>query len=166
MAIPAPLELYRDHVQDDWIDYNGHMNVAYYVLAFDRATDAFLTYLGLDSAHRDATGGTTFTVEAHVTYQREMRQGAPLRVSTRLLGFDAKRVHYFQQMHHGVEGYLAATCEWLMLYVDLSTRRTAALPEAVAGRLAAIAKAHAALPMPPEVGRAIRAPLASAGRGA
>jgi acyl-CoA thioester hydrolase len=158
MTIPTPLELFRDRVQDNWIDYNGHMNVAYYVLAFDRATDAFLTYLGLDAAHREATGGSTFTVEAHITYQREMQKGAALRVSTRLLGFDAKRVHYFQQMYHADKGYLAATCEWLMLYVDLNTRRSAPIPAAAMQRLGEILESHSTLPLPSEVGHVIRTP--------
>jgi acyl-CoA thioester hydrolase len=158
MTIPTPLELFRDRVQDNWIDYNGHMNVAYYVLAFDRATDAFLTYLGLDAAHREATGGSTFTVEAHITYQREMQKSAALRVSTRLLGFDAKRVHHFQQMYHADKGYLAATCEWLMLYVDLNTRRTAPIPAAAMQRLGEILESHSTLPLPSEVGHVIRTP--------
>jgi acyl-CoA thioester hydrolase len=159
MTIDAPLELHAEQVRDEWIDYNGHMNVAYYVLAFDHATDAFLDYLGLDAAHRDATGGSTFTVEAHVTYQNELRRGDPLRISTHLLGYDVKRIHYFQQMRHATEGFVAATCEWLMLYVDLNTRRTAAMPPALMDRLAEILAAHGALPRPPEVGRTIRAPV-------
>ena len=62
MTIPAPLEIYRAVVEPDWIDYNGHMNVAYYVLVFDRATDAFLDYIGLDDALRAAAGSSTFSV--------------------------------------------------------------------------------------------------------
>ena len=72
MPVPAPLDLHREPVRPEWIDYNGHMNVAYYLLAFDHACDAFLDYMGMDDASRARTGGTTFTVEAHVTYQREV----------------------------------------------------------------------------------------------
>ena len=83
MIIAAPLRLYRDKVRSDWIDVNGHMNVGYYSVVFDFATDAFLDYVGLDVAYREATGGSTFTVETHLTYQQELRDGAPLAFDTR-----------------------------------------------------------------------------------
>ena len=158
MTVPAPLEIYRAVVEPDWIDYNGHMNVAYYVLVFDRATDAFLDYLGLDEALRNATGSSTFSVEAHITYQREVAEGDPLRFTTQLLGYDQKRIHYIHHMYHAAEGYLAATIEWMSLHIDLEQRRVAPLPPAVMARLAEVLAAHQALPLPDEVGRVIRRP--------
>lgn len=86
------LELHTESVRTEWIDYNGHMNVAYYVLAFDHATDAFLDYLGMDEHYRDERRCSVFTAEAHVTYDREVRLGDPLRFTTQLLDWDAKRV--------------------------------------------------------------------------
>lgn len=163
MSVAAPLELHREHVHADWIDYNGHMNVAYYLLAFDHATDAFFDFLGLDEAYRTASGNSTFAVEAHVTYQRELGEGDGMRFTTQLLGFDHKRIHFIHHMYQAEEGFLAATAEWLSLHVDMRRRRVARMPEALAGRLAEVHAAHGALPVPPEVGRVIGCPVPEAG---
>ncbi|MGF1612059.1 MAG: thioesterase family protein [Kiloniellales bacterium] len=160
MTHDAPLELYRGTVLPDWIDYNGHMNVAYYLMAFDQATDAFLDYLGLDDAHREASGGSTFAAETHITYLREVNGGAPLCFTTQLLGYDAKRLHYFNRMYHAEEGFLAATSEWLSLYIDLRIRRVAAMPGPIMARLESLMQAHRRLAPPPEAGRVIRTPNA------
>jgi acyl-CoA thioester hydrolase len=158
MSEPAPLELHRESVRPEWIDYNGHMNVAYYVLVFDHATDAFLAYVGLDDAHREATGGSVFAADSHVTYIREVGEGDPLRIATRLLAFDPKRVHLFHEMYHAGEGYLAATSEWLILYVDLNTRRVGVMPDAVQERLAQVEASHGKLGWPEQAGRVIKVP--------
>ncbi len=155
MTVPAPLELYQESVQPDWIDYNGHMNVAYYVLAFDHACDAFLDYIGMDEAYRARTGGTTFAVEAHVTYQNELAEGNLMRFTTQLLGYDEKRIHYILKMYHAEEGYVAATTEWLSVHVDLEARRVVPMPEEITSRLAAIHATHQELPWPSEAGRAV-----------
>jgi acyl-CoA thioester hydrolase len=154
----APFDRHRAVVLPEWIDYNGHMNVAYYLLAFDHATDSFFDYLGLDAAHRDATGGSTFAGDVHLTYQREVKQGDPLRITAQLLGFDDKRVRFFLQMYHAEEGFLAATMEGLTLYVDLKRRKVAPFPPEITARLAAVFAAHRALPLPPEAGRVIAKP--------
>lgn len=154
----APFDRYRGVVLPAWIDHNGHMNVAYYLLAFDQATDLFFDHLGLDAAHREATGGTTFAGDIHLTYQRELREGDPLRVTAQLLGYDDKRLRFFQRMHHAEEGFLAATMECLTLYVDLARRRVAPFPAEVRARLAAVQAAHRGLPLPPEAGRVIAKP--------
>ncbi len=159
----APFDRYRGVVLPDWVDYNGHMNVAYYLVAFDLATDLFLDELGLDDAHREASGGTTFTGEVHLTYQRELQGGAPLRITTQLLSYDSKRIRYLHRMYHGDEGFLAATAENLSLYVDLERRRVTELRPETQERLAAMLAAHEALGRPEEAGRAIsRPPLAGA----
>jgi len=157
-VIAAPLELHRDKVRPEWIDYNGHMNVAYYVLAFDYATDALFDYLGLDTAYRERSGNSTFAVEAHVTYRRELTTGDGLRFTTQLLGYDAKRLHFIHHMYHADEGFLAATAEWLSLHVDLTARRVSPFPEEILARLAEVMAAHGSLPAPAEVGRVIKAP--------
>ena len=152
-AIPAPFDVYRDRVRPEWIDNNHHMNMGYYVVVFDLATDAWLSWVGLDEAHRRAHRVTTFCAEAHVTYHREVREGDPLRFTTRLLGFDAKRIHYFHEMHHAGEGFLAATNELMSLHVSEATRRGAPMATEVRARLARIQAAHDLLPTPPQVGR-------------
>ncbi len=159
MTVAAPLDLFSEQVQPEWIDYNGHMNVAYYVLAFDHATDAFFDFIGLDEDYRTTTGNSTFAVEAHVTYQREVAEGDELRFTTQLLGFDEKRIHFFHNMYHADEGFLAATAEWLSLHIDMGRRRVAPIPNAIAARLAEIHQSHESLQVPAEAGRVIRRPL-------
>ena len=153
--IEAPLDRYRDVVRPEWIDHNRRMNVSYYLVVFDYATDAFFRWVGLDDAHRRTAGVTTFCLEAHVTYHREVRAGDPLRFTTLLLGHDEKRIHYFHQMHHATDGFLAATNELMSLHVSRATRRAAPLAVAVRERLASIQAAHDAVPRPPQVGRSI-----------
>ncbi|MDJ0947645.1 MAG: thioesterase family protein [Alphaproteobacteria bacterium] len=156
--IDGPLALHAEPVRPDWIDYNGHMNVAFYVLAFDHATDAFFDFIGLDEAYRETQNASTFAVESHVCYLRELHEGDPMRFTTQLLGFDAKRLHYFHRMYHAEGGYLAATLESLSLHVDMATRRVAPMPDAIFDRLARIHEAHAGLPRPSEAGQTIRMP--------
>ena len=156
--IEGPYDRHRARVLPEWIDYNGHMNVAYYLLAFDHATDAFLDYLGLDAAHREATGGTTFAADIHLTYQREVRENDPLRFTSLLLGFDDKRIRFINLMYHAEQGFLASTMESLSLYVDLNRRKVSALPDRIRGRLGDVLAAHRKLPLPPEAGRVIAKP--------
>ena len=153
--IAAPFDAYRDRVRAEWIDHNGHMNMGYYLVVFDWATDEFWRWIGLDEAHRRARRVTTYCLEAHVTYHREVRAGDPLRFRTRLLAHDAKRVHFFHEMFHDARGYLAATNELLSLHVSQETRRGAPMAPELLERLARIQAAHAALPRPPQAGRTI-----------
>ena len=151
----APFDVYRDRVRPEWIDHNGHMNMGYYLVVFDFATDAFLGHCGLDAEHRRRARVTTFSLEAHVTYRREVREGDPLRFVTTLLAHDAKRLHYLHEMRHAEEGWLAATNELMSLHVSQETRRAAPMAPEIVARLAAIQVAHDRLPRPPQAGRAI-----------
>ena len=153
--LSAPLDAYRDVVRPEWIDHNGHMNMGYYLVVFDFATDEFFRWVGLGEAHRQARGITTFCLEAHVTYHREVRSGDPLRFTTLLLGHDAKRIHYIHAMYHSREGYLASTNELMSLHVDLATRRGAPMAPEITARLAAIQAAHDKVERPPQAGRRI-----------
>jgi len=140
-------------VLPEWIDSNGHMNMGYYLVVFDLATDEWMRLVGLDAAHRRAQEVTTFCLEAHVTYHREVREGDPLRFTTRLLAHDAKRMHYVHEMFHGAAGYLAATNELMSLHVSQQTWRGAAMAPEILERLGHIQRAHDRLPRPPQVGR-------------
>lgn len=144
---------HRDQVRPEWIDHNQHMNMGYYLVVFDFATDAWLDYLGLTRAHRKENRVSTFSLEGHITYRREVRSGDPLRFTTQLLAFDEKRIHYFHEMHHADEGYLAATNELMSLHVSQETRRAAPMAGAVQDKLAEVLAAHSTLPTPPQVGR-------------
>lgn len=158
MTIEAPLRIYRDRVRPEWIDYNGHMNMAYYVMAFDFAIDAFFDYLGIGRDYMRAADCSIFAVEMNVSYIREVHDGDPLAFRTWLLGHDAKRLHYYHEMYHADEGWLAAGCELMSLHIDMSTRRTAPFPDDIMARLDQVAAAHAAIPPPERVGRRIAMP--------
>ncbi len=153
MSIAAPLALFKTSVRPEWLDWNDHMNVAYYVLAFDRATDELYRFIGVAEDYIEARGRTMFALECHVTYSRELRGGDPIRVTTQLLGCDAKKIHFTHHMYHRGEGYLAAASEWMAIHVDLETRRSAQFPDHIAQRLGDIRTAHADLPRPAEAGR-------------
>jgi acyl-CoA thioester hydrolase len=153
--LAAPFDTFRAVVRPEWIDHNAHMNMGYYMVVFDLATDEFLAWIGLGGAHRATARVTTFCLEAHITYHREVRSGDPLRFTTRLLGFDAKRIHYFHEMYHAREDYLAATNELMSLHVSLDTRRGAPMAAAILDRLARVQAAHDVLPRPAQAGRAI-----------
>jgi acyl-CoA thioester hydrolase len=149
------MDLLEERVAREWTDYNGHFNVAYYHLAFDRATDRFLEHVGLGEEVACRGDGSMFALEDHLTYQRELREGDPFRIALQLLGFDDKRVHYFLRMFHAGDGFLAATCEHLSIFVDMRTRRSAPMPEPVRARLKSLYEAHRSLPHPEEAGRAM-----------
>jgi acyl-CoA thioester hydrolase len=154
--MPAqPLDVYRAPVDAAWIDYNGHMNVAYYMLMFDRATDVLFDRLGLGAAYRQRTNHTLFVLEAHITYEREVKEGDMLRIATQLIDADAKRLHLFHTMYHEAEGYRAATNELLTLHVDLAgpTARSFAAAERVA--VDAMLDEHRRLGRPARLGRVI-----------
>ena len=148
----TPISRWREPVLREWTDYNGHMNVAYFTLVFDHATDVFYPLVGLGKPYRDRTGKSTFAVESHTTYLREASIGDEVQVTTQLLGYDDKRIHYFHVMSHAGKGYPMATLEQLALHVDLGTRKVEPMPEEPRRLLAAMAEAHASLPVPPQVG--------------
>jgi acyl-CoA thioester hydrolase len=155
MEPQAPFDGYRDVVHPDWIDENRHLNMGFYVVVFDFATDAWLDSIGIDADHKRTQKVTTFTLEAHVNYLQEVREGDPLRFTTQLLGFDEKRVHYVHCMHHADEGFIAATNELMSLHVSAVTRRAAPMAPVVLERLCELLPLHAALETPPQVGRRI-----------
>jgi len=156
----AGLAIHTEAVRPEWIDYNVHMNVGYYVLAFDHATDALLDHVGMGPDYRKKTNGSAFVVEAHVTYQQEVTEGTKLAFKTLVLGMDAKRIHLFHTMLKADDETPVATNELMILHVDLGTRRTAPIPDSAAAKLAALVADHAKLPRPKEAGKSIAIPAA------
>jgi acyl-CoA thioester hydrolase len=149
----APLDIHRGEVLPEWVDWNGHMNVAFYVAAFDQASGAFMRNMGLGRRYVDGKLGMTFVLETHVTYDRELRGGAPLAFATQLLDRDGKRVHLFHEMFHAEQGYLAATNETIVMNIDYATRRSGPWPLPAAERLELVWQAHKDLPRPAKAGR-------------
>lgn len=157
IVIATPFAGGRDVVRPEWIDYNGHMNVGYYQVVFDLAADVFFDFLGLSQDFRKKHGSTTFALEAHANFLREVKEGDPLRFEARLVDFDAKRIHFYQEMFHATDGYLAASQESLSSHVSMATRRTSPMPAELLGHLAAVKAAHAVLPRPWQLGHVITA---------
>jgi acyl-CoA thioester hydrolase len=152
----GPLEAPIQRVLAEWIDGNGHLNVAYYSLIFDRALDRFFDDMGIGWDYTQKGEGSAFVLEAHVSFLKEVKTDDPLRVTFQLLDHDEKRIHYIEHMYHATEGFLAATSEQISVHIDMKTRRSSAFPEPVLARIRDIQRAHAKLPVPPQVGRVIR----------
>lgn len=150
-----PLELLRTEVRPEWIDYNGHMNVAYYLLAFDHGIEELLDAIGIDERYVKERQASTFTLELHVNYEAEVRAGDPLLIRAQLLDFDAKRIHVFLEMDHAEQGFRAATSEMILMHIDMRERRAAPFPADVHARIEAIHDAHRGLATPSNMGRVI-----------
>ncbi|WP_328548623.1 thioesterase family protein [Streptomyces platensis] len=146
------LPLFRRTVRDEWIDYNGHLSEAYYVLIFGFATDALMDAAGLDAAYRERTGCSLYTVEAHVRYLREVARDSQLTVRTTVLGVDGKKLRFLHEMFAGdPSGEPVATEELFTLHIDQTTGRSAPLPATARERLSGLIA-----PAPEWAGRGIR----------
>ncbi len=141
-------------VEPGWIDYNGHMNMAFYHVMFDRALDHVYHLLGIDEAYL-ASGASCFTAEVHVCYLAELRSGEPARSEFQLLDWDAKRLHVFAHMYRADDGVLVATSEQLAIHVDLRSRRASEFPDDRIARIRTMFERHRSLPRPESAGRVI-----------
>ena len=142
-------------VDSQWIDYNGHLNMAYYNVLIDRAVDEAFLLVGLGPDYVKNRGASFFTAEAHVRYLRELQSGDPVRVALRLVDYDEKRLHLYAELHHAVDGWISATSEQLALHVDMKTKKVSAFPDDVLERLSSMKSAHGTLPPPSALGRAV-----------
>ncbi len=149
------LRLHCSRVAPEWVDYNGHMSEAYYVLIFGHATDAFYDHIGLDAAHRAATGTSIYTVEAHINYIAEAHEGEDLLIETQLLGNDAKRMILYHSMLRASDSALLAATELMMLHVDKKKMKSSAFPPDALARMAACCS----LDQPAYAGRRIALPV-------
>jgi acyl-CoA thioester hydrolase len=154
----APFVSSPMRVERQWIDYNGHLNMAYYNVLFDRAVDEAYELIGIGFDYLRRHNHSTFTAEAHVRYLRELHEDDPVRVTFHLLDFDRKRIHYFEQLFHAEQGWLSATSENMTLHVDMAAKKVAPFPDTIMRRLAAMKAAHARLPRPEGLGRRIAMP--------
>jgi acyl-CoA thioester hydrolase len=145
-------------VDSAWIDYNQHLNMAYYNVLFDRAVDEVFELIGCGVDYVKSRRQSCFTAEVHVRYLRELHAGDPVRVTFQLLAYDAKRLHFFEQLFHAAEGWVSATSENMALHVDMTAGKTAPFPPDIAAVLAKMKAAHAKLPVPEAAGRRIAMP--------
>ncbi|MEU3894793.1 thioesterase family protein [Streptomyces sp. NPDC045251] len=154
------LPLLHSTVRPEWIDYNGHMSEAFYVLVFGHATDALMIETGLDSGYRESTGCSLYTVESHIRFLRDVPEGAHLAVRTRVLGAAARKARFGHEMYvvsapesePTPDAAPVATTELLAVHVDQQAGRAAEFPDAVRHRFTELTE-----PAPEWAGRSIGA---------
>jgi acyl-CoA thioester hydrolase len=158
MGFEAPFQSRLYKVEDQWIDYNGHFNMAYYNVLFDRAGDEVFESLGLGPDYVKSANCSFFTLEAHITYLHELHAQDEVHITTQFLDHDAKRAHYVQQMFHAAEGWLSCVTENIVMHVDMSEKKSSPFSIEVQKRLAEVQMSHKHLPVPLQVGHRIGIP--------
>lgn len=142
-------------VDPAWIDYNGHLNMAFYNVLFDRAVDEILALIGLGPDYLSQQGASYFVAEVHVRYLRELMAGDPVRATLQLIDFDDKRLHCFLELRHAEEGWVSATTESLAVHVEMASKKVTPFPADILAHLAILKAAHAGLKRPEALGRVI-----------
>lgn len=153
-ALAAPLVSPPLDIEESWIDYNGHLNMAYYNVLFDRGSDGAYKALGVDAVYTKERKLSVYTMEVHVCYVRELVLSDKVTVTFQLLDHDDKRLRFYQEIRH-VDGWLAATSESLLLHVDMVGPKVVPFPADILPKIEAMRAAHADLPMPERAGRGI-----------
>ena len=116
-------------VLQEWTDYNGHMNLAFYIHLFDGSWEVLLQKFNIGEDSAKIEKRTTFAVETHTTYDMEVRVDDEVDMNLLFIDFDKKRIVYKLEMIHKKEQYLAATTEVCSLYVDLGARKVTEFEE-------------------------------------
>jgi acyl-CoA thioester hydrolase len=173
MTERRPIDVERDHsgalffapfvsslmrISPSWIDYNGHLNMAYYNVLFDRTVDEAFGLCGLGPDYVKARGCSFFIVESRLRYRRELTVSDAVRVTLHLLSLDDKRMHYAMEIHEASDGWLAAACENISIHVDMRTRKAAPFPADVRENLEGMRRSHAMLAAPAWIGEGVRMP--------
>lgn len=151
---PALIESLPLAIEPAWIDYNGHLNMAYYPVLFDRGSDVAFDAMGIGADYATSRRLTIYTAEVHICYLRELHLTDRVRSTFQLIDHDDKRIHAYQELRH-VDGWLAASAEVLSLHIDMTGPKVAPFPSDILDGIGALAAAHAALPRPERVGRSI-----------
>lgn len=157
MSNQAPV-IYSTHIKPEWLDYNNHMNVAYYVLIFDHAGEQLAEDLGLGEQVTKETDISWMVLENHITYNNEVVLDQPVDVRMQLVDHDSKRLHlYFEMYAKNDDGseYLASTLEQMAMCVNLKERKASVFPDAVKANIERLEQAQAELPKPENIGRTI-----------
>jgi acyl-CoA thioester hydrolase len=156
MSFPAPYDRFEGEVKSEWIDLNGHMNLAYYIVLFDQAFDLILAEWDLDWEYTKRTNQGLFAVETHTLYEQELVAGAAVRVRSWVIDVDSKRLHVAHEMYRASDMRRAACIETLNLHVNLENRRVTPWPEAQHSAMDAAARAHHEAGLPEWVGRRVQ----------
>lgn len=156
--MPA-LSTFKTPVLADWVDYNGHLRDAFYLLIFSFATDAFMDRIGLASDDRDASGHSLFTLEAHINFLHEVKLGEVVEVRTQIIGHDRKRVQLYHGLYKAEGDVELAASEQMLLHVDLAAGpKSASFSETSLQALRLFTEAQRDQPDPMYVGRVIGLP--------
>ena len=158
--------IYRDQVRAEWVDGNGHMRDAFYLLLFSLATDALMDSIGLDhpatqpapGPGADAArrrGHSLFTLQCNLHYLHEVKQGAQVEVHTRMLAHDAKRLHLYSALHLAGQAQEMAIAEQMQLHVDMAGPHACAFLPEVLARVQALTGEDADWPRSPLIGKLI-----------
>jgi acyl-CoA thioester hydrolase len=154
MPVPMPFED-RIIVKPEWLDPNGHMNVAFYLRAVDDGSNSFFDEIGLGWAYTESGVGSVFVTHCNLDFRQELFVGDPLIITTRLIDWSPKLLHCYSEVQHAEKAYIAATCETLYIHIDFATRRSAVMPLSAQARLTEIMVAHGTMPRPPNLNRPI-----------
>lgn len=154
MTTSAPFLSSTMDIEESWIDYNGHLNMAYYNVLFDRCADEAFALMGMGPDYAASRRLTVYTAEVHVCYVRELHLGDRVQGTFQLIDHDLKRLRSYQEIRHA-DGWLAATSETLTLHIDMGGPKVAPFPADILARVEAMASAHKPLPMPERAGRSI-----------
>ena len=155
MAANSPFLVSDLSIKPEWIDYNGHLNMAYYLVLFDQCVDRAFEEFGLGPDYVKERNASFYTLEVHIAYLQELTLEDKVNIELRMLDYDAKRTHYFEEMYHAEKGYLAATMECICMHVDMNTKRSTPFPDDVYERIGAMYEQHKDLPVPAQVGNVI-----------
>ncbi|VVT26084.1 thioesterase family protein [Rhizobium sp. EC-SD404] len=154
MLFDSPVLAPPEEVRQEWIDFNGHLNMAYYNVLFDHAVDHLFGQLGCGADYVERRKMSFFTAEAHVRYVRELHAEDMTSCTLQVVNNDAKRIHLYQELLHA-DGWLSATSETLLLHIDMTIRKVTAFPDDIRQKIEVLAAAHRSLPQPTTIGRGI-----------
>ncbi|QXH56939.1 thioesterase family protein [Pseudomonas maumuensis] len=152
--MPA-LITYRTPVLPDWVDYNGHLRDAYYLLIFSYATDALMERIGLDADARGQSGHSLFTLEAHINYLHEVKLDTEVEVQTHIIGFDNKRLHLYHSLHRKDFDEALAASEQMLVHVDMAGPKSAPFAAGTLAQLETLVDGQDNQTVPAYLGRTI-----------
>jgi acyl-CoA thioester hydrolase len=146
---------WRGAIPPDWVDYNGHLRDAFYLLIFSYAVDGLMDEIGLDARSREHTGLTLFTLEAHINYLHEVKLGAAVEARIQIMAMDRKRLQLYLTLHPKGEAQVMAASEQMLLQVNLEGPKSAAFTPQTKEALERITAAQQDWPAPEYAGRKI-----------
>ena len=142
----------EQRLHPEWIDFNGHLNMAYYVVLFDWGVDEVQADVGLGIKYSETSGFTTYSAEFQIRYVRELPPDSTVYSTFRLLDVGPKAYHFCQELYH-VDGWLSATGEGISLHIDQSGPKVSPYPDHVQENLQRMLAEHSIEPMPEWVGK-------------